>query len=137
MTKYWIGVASKDHVSVGVSGGFCQLCHGKKSPLSRMSKGDKILYYAPKQSLKGNTTYQKIVATGTIIDDKVYSYEMFPGFVPYRRNVLYENNLNEVSIESLRNFDEWNKHRSKLRFGHFEISKSLFDKIYNMMKAKN
>ena len=30
-TRYWIGVASRDHVARGVAGGFCQLGHGKAS----------------------------------------------------------------------------------------------------------
>lgn len=29
-TKYWIGVASRNHVVKGVQGGFVQLCNGKK-----------------------------------------------------------------------------------------------------------
>jgi hypothetical protein len=27
--KYWITVASKDHVKIGVEEGFAQACHGK------------------------------------------------------------------------------------------------------------
>ena len=38
MTKFWIGVVSKEHVLRGVEGGFCQVCHGKKRPLNRMKK---------------------------------------------------------------------------------------------------
>ena len=41
--KYWLGIASKDHVARGVAEGFCQLCHGKKTPLQRMRRGDYIL----------------------------------------------------------------------------------------------
>lgn len=29
MTKYWIGVASCEHVQRGVKSGFAQVCHGK------------------------------------------------------------------------------------------------------------
>ena len=39
MTRFWIGVVSKEHVLRGVEGGFCQVCHGKKAPLNRMKKG--------------------------------------------------------------------------------------------------
>ena len=39
MTRFWIGVVSKEHVPRGVEGGFCQVCHGKKAPLNRMKKG--------------------------------------------------------------------------------------------------
>jgi hypothetical protein len=39
MTRYWIGVASKEHVQRGVLGGFAQVCHGKAGPLNRMEEG--------------------------------------------------------------------------------------------------
>ncbi|MGG1220830.1 EVE domain-containing protein, partial [Priestia endophytica] len=29
--RYWVGVASRDHVMKGVQGGFAQLCHGKEA----------------------------------------------------------------------------------------------------------
>ena len=53
MTRFWIGVVSKEHVLRGVEGGFCQVCHGKKAPLNRMEKGDYLLYYSPKYQLNG------------------------------------------------------------------------------------
>ncbi len=34
--RYWIGVACKEHVLRGVTGGFCQVCHGKAAPLNHM-----------------------------------------------------------------------------------------------------
>ena|SRR5664279_630830 len=37
--RYWIGVASRDHVMKGVVGGFCQLGHGKAAPVKRLSPG--------------------------------------------------------------------------------------------------
>ena len=51
MSRYWIGVASADHVAFGVAGGFMQLNHGKAAPLRRVSAGDWIIYYAPQQTL--------------------------------------------------------------------------------------
>ena len=39
-TRYWIGVASRDHVMKGVAGGFCQLGHGKSAPVKRLAPGD-------------------------------------------------------------------------------------------------
>ena len=34
--RYWIAVASADHVARGVAGGFMQVCHGKRAPLARI-----------------------------------------------------------------------------------------------------
>ena len=54
VTKYWVGTVSKEHVLVGVKGGFCQVCHGKKGPLARMKEGDWLIYYSPKESFGGD-----------------------------------------------------------------------------------
>ncbi len=43
--RYFIGVASREHVRVGVEGGFAQFSHGKLSPARRLSKGDWVIYY--------------------------------------------------------------------------------------------
>ena len=58
MTRFWIGVVSKEHVLRGVEGGFCQLCHGKKAPLNRMKKGDYLLYYSPKYQMNDQEKLQ-------------------------------------------------------------------------------
>ncbi|UHA58567.1 hypothetical protein KDJ21_017205 [Metabacillus litoralis] len=41
--RYWIGVASSDHVINAVQGRFTQLCHGKQAPLKKLSTGDWII----------------------------------------------------------------------------------------------
>ncbi len=48
-SRYWIIVASKDHVKNGASEGIAQGCHGKASPLRRMNKGDYVIYNSGKQ----------------------------------------------------------------------------------------
>ena len=56
--KYWMGTVSKEHVMIGVEGNFCQLCHGKSTPLKRMKKGDILIYYSPKISLNSDVKFQ-------------------------------------------------------------------------------
>jgi len=41
--RFWIGVASRDHVNVAVKGAFVQLNHGKKTPLARLKAGDGVI----------------------------------------------------------------------------------------------
>jgi hypothetical protein len=48
MMRYWIGIASLDHVRKGIEGGFCQLCHRKTGPMRRLAPGDWIVYYSPR-----------------------------------------------------------------------------------------
>lgn len=136
MTKYWIGVASKDHVMLGVRGEFCQLCHGKKAPLSRMKVGDLLLYYSPKQEMNAQKPYQKIVACARIKSNEIYQVKMNADFIPYRMDVNYQNTNQEVSLDELNQFSEWKAVRSRLRYGHFEISESLFYAIYHLMIEK-
>lgn len=74
-TKYWIATVLKEHVFVGVKGGFCQVCPGKKNPLARMKKGDWLVYYSSKEAFGGNEPCQKFTAIGEIADEDVYKLD--------------------------------------------------------------
>ncbi len=87
--RYWVGVASEEHVARGVELGISQFCHGKRAPAKHPDKGDFLIYYSPKHRFKGTEPCQKFTAIGRIIDDAPYQVEMEPGFKPYRRNVEY------------------------------------------------
>lgn len=134
--RYWIGVASKEHVGRGVAGGFCQLCHGKAQPLRRMSVGDWIIYYSPKELFKEATPCQKFTAIGEVVGPEVYQFEMFPGFVPYRRDIRFLT-AKDVAIRPMlpqlsfiKNKKKWG---STFRFGHLEIPQSDFKLIASHM----
>src|SRR6185437_1151259 len=88
-TKYWVATVSKEHVMVGVEGGFCQACHGKKGPIARMKPGDWLVYYSPKISMEGKEMCQRFTAIGQAADSRVYQFQMTPDFVPFRRNIAY------------------------------------------------
>ncbi len=131
--RYWVGVASKEHVARGVQGGFCQLGHGKSAPLKRMAAGDWIAYYSSKFSLESNAPCQEFTALGKIADDTVYPFEMAPGFVPYRRNVTFETTAASASIlpliEKLSFIRDVNRWGYPFRFGHFEMARADFELI--------
>lgn len=132
--NYWIGVASKDHVALGVAGGFCQLCHGKSAPLNKMKAGDWLIYYAPKQSLKTKEPCQEFVALGQVLPGETYSFEMAPGFTPFRKNISFLKDIQPVSLQAVAQLPLWQEYRSRLRFGHFQIPKELFDLIASEMR---
>ena len=138
--RYWIGVASKDHVSRGVAGGFCQLGHGKAQPLKRMSVGDWIIYYSPKELFAAATPCQKFTAIGEVVGAEVYQFEMSPGFVPHRRDIRFLK-ANDAPIrpliEQLSFIKDKNNWGYIFRFGHLEIPKSDFDLIASMMLNVN
>lgn len=138
--RYWIGVASKDHVSRGVAGGFCQLGHGKAQPLKRMSVGDWIIYYSPKECFEDVTPCQKFTAIGEVVGADVYQFEMSPGFVPHRRDIRFLQAKDapiRPLIEQLSFIKDKNKWGYVFRFGHVEIQKSDFDLIASMMLNVN
>lgn len=138
MTKYWIGVASKDHVMRGVKGGFAMLNHGKRTPLDRMGKGDYLIYYAPKKKLEDKEPLQKFVAIGKVKDGDAYQVKMSEGFEPFRKDVGYLK-CEEIEIRPL--IDELDFIKDKkswgygFRFGHIEISKGDFRRIAAAMKT--
>jgi hypothetical protein len=78
--NYWIGVATKDHVMVGVAGGFCQLGHGKHAPVKRLSPADWLIYYAPHH-------VKAFVAVGQVQPGE--PYQQGDNFSPWRRDVRY------------------------------------------------
>lgn len=123
---YFIGVASKNHIEVGCAGGLAQLCHGKAAPLKRMRQGDRIVYYSPKLCMDSKEPYQKFTALGTIADEDVYQVEMFRGFFPFRRNVVWDTIARECPLGIAKTHCEWKEYAPKLRFGHFEVSESFF-----------
>jgi predicted RNA-binding protein len=100
MTHHWIIVASRDHVRIGVAGGFAQACHGKCSPLQRIKEGDTIIYYSPKITFGQPEVCQSFTALGDVVDSDVFQVATSPDFVPFRRRVAYRP-CREVPIHPL------------------------------------
>ncbi len=138
-TKYWIGVASLDHVAKGQEEGFCQLCHGKSYPLKRMKKDDWIIYYSPKKVFKEKQPHQKFTAIGRVVSDEFYQFEMSPSFIPFRKDIVFIS-AKEVDIRPLIDkldfITDKKRWGYKFRFGHFEISKKDFELISLAMSLK-
>lgn len=87
--KYWVAVASREHVQKGVAGGFAQVCHGNAGPLKQMTGGDWIVYYSPTEKFGQKDPCRKWTALGVIGDKDPYPFAMSEGFVPYRRDVQF------------------------------------------------
>ena len=89
MTTFWIGVASRDHVLKGVKGSFCQLSHGKASPVERLKPGDRIVYYSPRETMDAGAPVQAFTAIGEVLEGEAYRADMGGGFKPVRRDVRF------------------------------------------------
>ena len=137
--RYWIAVASKDHVMTGVEHGFMQANHGKRSPLRRVSPGDWVIYYSSKLVYGEKTACQAFTAIGQVKEGEIYTFDMGNGFVPARRDVDFYD-CEEVPIRPLiphLNFIQ-DKQRwgYMFRFGFFEIFADDYQLIANEMLAK-
>lgn len=135
--KYYIAVASKDHIEKGIKGGFMQSNHGKSTSLKRLRTGDGIIYYSPKLYFEKEEKCQCFTAIGKIKDEELYKGIMSSAdFQPFRRNVdFYESK--DVSIlpliEDLDFILDKKKWGFYFRFGFLEISEKDFLLIKNKM----
>lgn len=136
MARYWIGVASKEHVQRGVLGGFAQVCHGKAGPLNRMEEGDWIVYYSSTIKFGQKEPCQSFTAIGKIKDGDAYPFAMNEDFVPWRRGVSFVKSR-EIPIQALLNGLSFIKDKQKWGFpfrrGCFEISQEDFQVISKAM----
>ena len=87
--NYWVGVVSKDHVDIGVAGGFAQVNHGKAGPLERMRAGDGFVFYSPRTSYPDGELLQAFTAIGRIRNGTVYQAAMSESLRPFRLDVDY------------------------------------------------
>ena len=137
MTKYWIAVASYEHVQRGVKGNFAQVCHGKIGTLKYMSRGDFLIYYSPTYHFGKKDVCRSFTAIGIIDQGGPYTFEMSKDFIPWRRNVSFLQ-AKEVPIEPLLQDLTFIKDKKKWGFpfrkGSFEISFSDFSLIAKNME---
>ena len=139
-TKYWIVVASKDHVQNGIAAGIAQAGHGKSAPLKRMHPGDYIIYYSGKLIFGKLDKCQEFTAIGKIKDKDIYEVQLSPDFSAFRRDVEFFPH-HDISIlplidqlEFIQNKKSWGY---PFRTGSFEINQHDFDLISGHMLIKN
>lgn len=136
MPRFWIGVASREHVRIGTAGGFAQLCHGKAQPLRRMAVGDGLIYYSSKVVMGGDAACQAFTALGRVAGDAVYPFEMAPGFAPFRRDIEFLPAQDApirpllAQLDFIRDKTRWGY---AFRFGHLEIGAEDFARIARAM----
>ena len=131
-SRYWVIVASKNHVLRGVQARVAQANHGKAAPLKRMRVADGVLFYSPKVEFEGNEKLQAFTAIAHVVGEAVYPFDLRGGFIPYRRDVKCLA-CNDLSIQPMvpdltviENKSSWGY---LFRYGFFEIPKVDFDLI--------
>ncbi|QNN43755.1 EVE domain-containing protein [Pedobacter roseus] len=139
-TKYWIIVASKDHVKNGIAEGIAQACNGKASPLRRIRKGDFIIYYSSKQTMGQPQPCQQFTAIGKVTDEQTYQFQVSEDFCPSRRNVEFLPGMAVSILPLIAELDFIPNKKSwgyPFRFGFFEIKHHDFELISSQMLLKD
>ena len=134
----WIGVVSRSHVQIGVTGGFIQLNHGQKAPLQKFRAGDGLVIYSPRTAYPDGEALQSFTAIGSIASGEIYQVEMSPDFKPYRVDVNFFP-CHEAPIKPLlsrlsfiTNKTHWG---AAFRFGQLKIPAADFALIAQAMSA--
>jgi len=87
--RYWIGVASNDHVVNAVTEGFVQLSHGKAGPVERLHPGDAFVWYSPRTTYPAGPALQAFTAIGRVAEGAIYEVNGSPPGQAFRRPVQY------------------------------------------------
>lgn len=137
MGKNWVAVASAEHVRIGRSQGFMQVCHGRCAPLRRIQQGDRVVYYSPTEVFGTKDKLQAFTAIGTVKAGEPYQADMGGGFHPYRRNVIWVE-AQQTPIKALLDQLDFTTAKNwgyQLRFGLLEVSEQDMDCIRAAMNA--
>ena len=130
MKSNWLVIAAAEHVALGLSGGFVQVCHGKHSPLRRIQPGDRVVCYSPNRrysashASRAKDRLQAFTAIGTVKESAPYQADMGGGFHPFRRDVAWhEAELTPLAaLQGALAFTQGKNWGYRLRQGLVEIS---------------
>ena len=138
--QFWIGVVSREHVRLGVKGGFIQLGHGKKAPLQRLRAGDALVMYSPRTTYPDGEPLQAFTAIGVVSTGEVYQVQMKKDFKPFRVDVKFIK-AKEAPIKPLIDALSFIKSKTHwgatFRFGHLKIPAEDFKLIAEAMGVES
>jgi hypothetical protein len=112
--RHWVIVASRDHARRGARDGFIMANHGKKAPLQRMSRGDRLLVYSPTTTFPRGEPLRAVTFVGEVTGAEPEPSEVIAG--GFRRAA----SLREVEPVPLADIRD-QLPVSRIRFGSFEI----------------
>jgi len=140
MTRYWVGIANRDHVSKAVEGCFCQVMRGKEAPLRQIDRDDLFLFYSPRERTRSAEPLMAFTAIGRVIDDRPYHAVQSETFRPFRRKVAYFE-AQEAEIHPLLGRLSFARSRRSwghvLRRGFFEIDEGDYGVVAEAMAVRS
>jgi hypothetical protein len=139
MTRYWINTISRDHVEIGVEGGFTQANHGRNTTLRQLARGDMVAFYSPRTHYPDGETLQRFTALGRVEDDAPYQVDMTPDFHPWRRHLQFlpcEESPIQPLLDELTFITDKKRWGYPFRRGLFQIGADDFGRIVRAMQVE-
>ena len=87
--RFWIGVATQDHVDRAVAGSYVEVNHGRAGPLERMHADDGFAWYASRSAEARGSSLQAFTALGRIDGDAIRQADDDGERRPFRRAIVY------------------------------------------------
>ncbi len=100
--------------------------HGKRSPLARMSAGDRVLVYSPKTTFPDGDPFQAIAIVGTVTGAEPEPSPVIPGGFRLRADLR---EIEPIRLAQVRD----HMPTSRLRFGCFELAVDDADAIWKLV----
>jgi hypothetical protein len=127
--RYWIAVAPRDHAAQGIAHGFVELPYGRAEPLARLSPGDGLLVYSPRESAPNGGPLQAFTAIGHVGDGPIFEAPVAATAPIFRRPAAWLEAspaairplLDELSF--IRNKAHWG---AAFRFGMLRVPRADF-----------
>lgn len=142
--RYWLAVVHRDHVRHGVEQGIAQVNHGSRAGIQRLSPGDGLVYYSPKDVYPDGVALRAFTAIGRVADGEPWQAApvtmLGRGEVrPWRRRVEYLDGVEEAPIAPLLGVLELTRETPNwgwlMRRGLLEMSAGDFAVIARQMGA--
>ena len=134
--RFWIGVASHEHVQRGVELGIAHFNHGKRAPAARMHQGDWLIYSSPRTPSPSGAPLQAFTAVGQMTSEAPYQVTLPDGFQPFLHTVGYlpcrPVPIQEV-LEELTFLPDKQHWGARFRFGRLAVSRTDFQRLARTM----
>ncbi|HQZ00660.1 MAG TPA: EVE domain-containing protein [Propionicimonas sp.] len=138
-TRFWVSTVSLDQVARNVGGGYIQANTEARTRLARLRRGDRIVFYSPRQSHPDGEPLQQFTACGTVVGAEPYEARVADGSRPWRLGVRFAE-CEAVPVRpmlSALGFVTDPVHWGMLfRRGMFRIGPGDFDRIAAAMQAR-
>lgn len=129
-TRHWLIVASQDHARRGVREGYVMANHGKKAPLSRMSRGDSVWIYSPKTTYPEGQPLRALTVVGEITGEEPEPSDLIRGG---SRLAAHLHEIEPLPLTEIRD----HLPTSRLRFGFLELDTDNFNAIASLIEKRS